>query len=941
MLRALRQRKQGKHTQESDSPLNSPERRKKVHDDFVCSALRGDLDKLRQFQNLCDVDLNYKLSKSGHTALHAASQKGNAEIVEFLCEQGADANAPLSEGATPLFVAAQFGHASAVETLIKYSAEVNVTMASGHTPLHVAAENNAPECVRILLNNTANVFMRTNKGSTALHLAAECGHAEVVQILLDTVKEDLCRSLVNDYNHDGLAPLHIAACHAAAAAPSASSSPEAPGKPQVPMISTLLHFGADPNLPTEDAQKNHMAPLHVAVYYNRKECVRELIAQGADVLAEAHDKITPLHVAVERGHRELVDVLAECVGGKKAKHLHSNANSASNEGDDHPSQNVKHGNTHSGHELLRRMFAAQTAAEGLTPLHVAVKKKTTANVRIILKLLKLGADCNARTLSGLTALHLAAMKDNGRAIDEMVRLKADLNILTPTQHTPLHFASRYNAPEAVRSLLKGGADALALTDRGSTVLHLAAGHAAATEQLVADHAVRSIINAYNDRGYTAVHVAAWNCAVESIRVLRQYGADVNLPAKESGYTPLHIAVIFGQQASIRELVHCGADTLALVHNMTPLHVAVQRGLPESARALLEYLSGKKGPTSKRVKRVLNAKSTTRRKVTPLQLAQRLLKSKTAAGASETIIARFQQLVDLLTFYHDAILRAKKEKLEAEPGAADMSKADQPSGPPAAPPTATSAATSAATSHASGEDSSPGPASRQMSPMSSPPSLTRHARHSFASPLDGGPLGDTADSVDGSRQNSPALQPLGEHFGSHPNSPTASPVLKPLSLSPQRSPKQALVINGGGELHTMDPSSGVQTGRKGRKRRQANLGSDVQAQKQSMGAWTPQAPRATEASTRQGDEGVPEGHDHTHEAGRTPAPPPEARSESHQPAQHRSRAPNVPGRHVSPATVAPVVNHGNFAPSSAGIEDGSIPTPKIDGPADVDDDFEVL
>ena len=74
------------------------------------------------------------------TALHCATQRGRAEVVRILIEQGASVNAATSTGDTPLHLAAQDQKNGATTTseLIKAGANVILQNSMGWTPLHCA-----------------------------------------------------------------------------------------------------------------------------------------------------------------------------------------------------------------------------------------------------------------------------------------------------------------------------------------------------------------------------------------------------------------------------------------------------------------------------------------------------------------------------------------------------------------------------------------------------------------------------------------------------------------------------------------------------------------------------------------------------------------------------------------------------------------------------------
>lgn len=172
----------------------------------------------------------------------AASTRTSLETVKGLLASGADVNTrdhrPKAPGRlrcvgfTPLHWAAATGNAAMVKELLVAGAKVNL-VAKGHpflngTPLQVAATKGYQDVVKLLLAAGADV--NAKDGSRPLHLAACKGHVEVAKL--------------------------------------------------------LLAAGANINAVTESGRAGGgWTPLSGAVGNNRKEMVKFLLANGADVLA--------------------------------------------------------------------------------------------------------------------------------------------------------------------------------------------------------------------------------------------------------------------------------------------------------------------------------------------------------------------------------------------------------------------------------------------------------------------------------------------------------------------------------------------------------------------------------------------------------------------------------------------------------------------------------
>jgi ankyrin repeat protein len=91
---------------------------------------------------------------------------------------------------TSLHFEARAGHKEAVKLLLAKGANVNARERNGFMLLQVAATKGYKDVVELLLANKAEVNAKNNAGMTPLHWAAEKGHKEVVELLL-TNKADV------------------------------------------------------------------------------------------------------------------------------------------------------------------------------------------------------------------------------------------------------------------------------------------------------------------------------------------------------------------------------------------------------------------------------------------------------------------------------------------------------------------------------------------------------------------------------------------------------------------------------------------------------------------------------------------------------------------------------------------------------------------------------
>ena len=134
---------------------------------------------------------------TGCSPLHSAAYRGDAQVVKYLLEMGAeieaknDASYPAAScgpyhiaGCTPLHYAAHGGNAAAVKYLLEMGAEINALNDAGCTPLHCAAEFGHLEALECLVNKGACLDKGDHDGTTPLHLAASYEFASLVDVLI-------------------------------------------------------------------------------------------------------------------------------------------------------------------------------------------------------------------------------------------------------------------------------------------------------------------------------------------------------------------------------------------------------------------------------------------------------------------------------------------------------------------------------------------------------------------------------------------------------------------------------------------------------------------------------------------------------------------------------------------------------------------------------------
>ncbi|KAI9889411.1 MAG: hypothetical protein M1814_005347 [Vezdaea aestivalis] len=141
-----------------------------------------------------------------------------------------------------------------------------------------------------------------------------------------------------------------------------------------------------------------------------------------------------------------------------------------------------------GHELIVRLLSEKGADveaktnDGSTALYWAARNGHETVVKL---LLEKGADVEAKGEYGWTALHWAARNGHEAIIKLLLEKGADIEAKGEYGSTALHWAARNGRETVVKLLLEKGADVEAKTNDGSTALHCAAnnGHEAVVKLL--------------------------------------------------------------------------------------------------------------------------------------------------------------------------------------------------------------------------------------------------------------------------------------------------------------------------------------------------------------------------------------------------------------------------------------------------------------------------
>jgi ankyrin repeat protein len=410
----------------------------------------------------------------GATALHWAAHWDDLETAELLIRAGADVNAQNELGATPLWLASVTGNAGMIDKLLRAGANPNVALTVGETPLMTASRSGRVEAVKLLLAGGAKVNVaERSRNQTALMWAAGQQHAKVAQVLVEAgadlhARSEVRRRRINtggqggggvddrfsppgvrDEEHGGFTPLLFVAQQG-----------------DVETAKVLLDAGANVN----DAAANGASALVIAVHSGHSKLAEFLLERGADPNA-AGAGYTALHAAILRGDRPAVDALLArganptlpiAKGTPVRRASRDWSLNSSWVGGTPFWLAARFVDVPMMKSLASSGADAKTGiADGTTPLIAAVSlgtgdrrsrgvgniaqpgdPETERNILDAVKLaLDLGADVNAATANGDTALHGAASSNLDAVVELLVEKGAKLDVKNKRGQTPLQLAT--------------------------------------------------------------------------------------------------------------------------------------------------------------------------------------------------------------------------------------------------------------------------------------------------------------------------------------------------------------------------------------------------------------------------------------------------------------------------------------------------------------------
>lgn len=375
----------------------------------------------------------------GLTALHVAARNGHDAVVALLLEHGAAIDVGDEEGSSPLTHAIVNQHHVVVRLLLGERADPNLADAERRTALHHAANHGDAVGADLLLTHRAVKEARDNRGYSALHIAAENGHVELAELLLQRGCdfEAIVGQAPDSQQTEGVRPLMLAASGGAGE-----------------IVASLLSTGADPNACNDKGE----TALHIAAMENKPAALRALAGSSQSLEAKARDGATPLIAAVRAGSLEACKALI-ALGARPDYRTRTN------------STLLMVADQRTIPYLLE--LGADVAAvndDGWTALLFAAQR----NLASVALLVEAGADPNARSYRGVTALMVAASWAKVEIVEYLLEKGVDARARDVDGWTPLMFAVVTTSEPLCRLLRDAGGEAASADESAARVAELRA-----------------------------------------------------------------------------------------------------------------------------------------------------------------------------------------------------------------------------------------------------------------------------------------------------------------------------------------------------------------------------------------------------------------------------------------------------------------------------------
>ncbi len=381
------------------------------------------------------------------------------------------------------------------------------------------------------------------------------------------------------------------------------------------IVDVLLKYGADPHSCYVETGINC---LTTALASSQVGSVKTLLEHGVSVNARNPNGCTPLEMAIRKGNEECLNVIVNHPTFRlhKSSRLSSFKNSLkspeekyysfkmeNNETNEHNTTKedceadpklielVNGGDSDKLADILERKASLNLNVQcksGMTALHMATIRNDIDMAEL---LLKYGAKTNVKDASGNCPLVYAARLSNAlEIIDLLISHAANVNEAGSMGKTALFQAVQSARIENVEYLCMDTCASASLGESttGTTPLHLMAQEDNTLMIEILSGACDANVNNLNMFGAGPLHYAAKSDSKKAAEMLILKGASVDLKCTILGNTPLHVAAASNSMEVALALIDKGAHVNARNgEHETPLFLAAMTGHEPLLKILLD------------------------------------------------------------------------------------------------------------------------------------------------------------------------------------------------------------------------------------------------------------------------------------------------------------------------------------------------------------------
>jgi ankyrin repeat protein/serine/threonine protein kinase len=316
--------------------------------------------------------------------------------------------------------------------------------------------------------------------------------------------------------------------------------------------------------------------LHEAARTKREAVVRILLSVGADFTKLDGDGLTALYWASYSGSEAIVIMLIEAGDDVEGNLLEEKVGGLIP---------IQWAALHGYHDLIRLL--AKKGADldaktkfGSTALHLASESSSSEETARLL--IDLGSNLKARTEDGETVLHSAVSREDEALARLFIQDGVSVHAKTKYRRTALHDAAKNGSLAIVQMLIDAGAkvDVSDWLRETPSMMASTNGHDEVLQLLLEQSSKAEGLG-------EALRVACRNGRVSIVEMMLEKGADIEGETKAGG-TPIMNAAFKGHESVVRFLIEKGANVNPTpVQGRTPLHWAVEEDHEPVARLLVE------------------------------------------------------------------------------------------------------------------------------------------------------------------------------------------------------------------------------------------------------------------------------------------------------------------------------------------------------------------